>query len=128
MATYSSGFGWESWHFNGLIVSASRKHGLMMNLISTTRRALLAALGVQPTILHGRTRRMVANVGASRAHDDADEPDARSTPIQTRARSWYVDNRLPSDGDGTTWAKAWNRLAHVDWNSIAPGDTIYVSG
>lgn len=47
---------------------------------------------------------------------------------RTVPRNWYVDNSLTLNGDGTTWEAAWNALGSILWDSMAPGDTIHISG
>jgi hypothetical protein len=38
----------------------------------------------------------------------------------------YVDSSAPAGGDGSSWAKAWQSLTQI--GSLAPGDTVYISG
>jgi len=42
------------------------------------------------------------------------------------ADNWYVDNTI--NGSGTSWANAWNDFDNINWDSIDPGDTLYISG
>lgn len=42
--------------------------------------------------------------------------------------NWYVDKDAPSGGNGQSWATAWNSFSSIQWSSIQPGDTLYVSG
>ncbi len=44
------------------------------------------------------------------------------------AAAYYVDSDVPASGDGTSWSTAWKNFADINWSSIAPGDTIYISG
>ena len=43
-------------------------------------------------------------------------------------KTWYVDNSLGSNGNGTSWATAWNSFANIVWGSVAAGDTVLISG
>ncbi len=40
----------------------------------------------------------------------------------------YVDKNVASNGNGQSWATAWKNLSNINWNSIQPGDVIYISG
>lgn len=42
--------------------------------------------------------------------------------------AWYVDNAASAGGNGLTWNTAWNSFSGIQWSSIQPGDTIYISG
>jgi len=43
--------------------------------------------------------------------------------------SWFVDNSINTgSNNGTSWANAWRSFAVINWSSVQPGDTIYVSG
>jgi len=44
------------------------------------------------------------------------------------ATSWYVDSTVSSSGTGTSWSTAWKTFNDIQWSSIKPGDTIYISG
>ncbi|MEK0081737.1 right-handed parallel beta-helix repeat-containing protein [Benzoatithermus flavus] len=44
------------------------------------------------------------------------------------ATNFYVDNAVPSSGNGTSWASAWKGFSRINWSVIRPGDTIYISG
>jgi hypothetical protein len=45
------------------------------------------------------------------------------------AANWYVDNAKASgSNNGTSWTNAWRSFADINWGSINPGDTIYISG
>jgi hypothetical protein len=39
-----------------------------------------------------------------------------------------VDKNVASNGNGQSWATAWKNLSNINWNSIQPGDVIYISG
>jgi hypothetical protein len=44
------------------------------------------------------------------------------------ASKFYVDNSVPSSGNGTSWASAWKGFGQIRWSIIRAGDTIYISG
>jgi hypothetical protein len=48
--------------------------------------------------------------------------------VSTGGKVWYVDNAVSTNGDGTSWAKAWKAFTSIQWSSVQPGDTIYLSG
>ena len=89
------------------------------------RRKLLAALGMQPALVGSGV-----SLEPMFMETSACAQTLSGTPIEipTGTRQWYVDNKLIADGDGITWETAWNALAKIDWDSIAPGDTIHISG
>jgi hypothetical protein len=41
--------------------------------------------------------------------------------------NYYVDNNATGNNDGTSWQNAWTLFANIDWTSIQPGDTVYIS-
>lgn len=85
--------------------------------MSVERRKLLAAVGLQAA-LSSRVNPQPMFV-----------TDAHSSPkMPTETRQWYVDNNLDANGDGVTWGTAWNSLTNIRWDSIEPGDMIYISG
>lgn len=49
-------------------------------------------------------------------------------PAVASAAAFYVDNAVSTSGDGTSWARAWKSFTNINWNSIQPGDTVYISG
>ena len=40
----------------------------------------------------------------------------------------YVDNRVSSSGNGQSWATAWKNLSNINWNDLAGGGILYISG
>jgi len=40
----------------------------------------------------------------------------------------YVSASASGAGNGTSWANAWTTLESVNWSSIGPGDTLWISG
>lgn len=42
--------------------------------------------------------------------------------------NWYVDNAVSSSGNGSSWTSPWKNFSNINWSSINPGDTIYISG
>lgn len=44
------------------------------------------------------------------------------------AESFYVDNARAGNGDGTSWASAWNSIGNINWAAVNPGDVIFISG
>ena len=53
---------------------------------------------------------------------------AAVTAPEGRADAVYYVSRTGSNGDGRTWATAWNELDQIDWAVIGPGDTILIDG
>jgi len=47
---------------------------------------------------------------------------------QANATDWYVDNTASGANTGTSWTDAWQSFTDISWGSIAPGDTVYISG
>lgn len=50
-----------------------------------------------------------------------------SAPVVT-GNSYYVDNAVATSGNGTSWATAWKNFTNINWTTIQPGDTLYISG
>ena len=50
-------------------------------------------------------------------------------PLQSLATDWYVDSSNNGGTEnGTSWATAWGTFADINWTSVQPGDTVYISG
>ena len=48
--------------------------------------------------------------------------------FSSQAASWYVDNAAGGANSGSSWANAWTSFAGIQWASIQPGDTLFISG
>lgn len=44
------------------------------------------------------------------------------------ANTFYVSKGATGDNNGTDWDNAWNELDQINWDSVAPGDTILIDG
>lgn len=55
-------------------------------------------------------------------------PVLRNTALPAAAGTTYYVSRTGSNGDGRSWATAWNELDQIDWGVIQPGDTILIDG
>ncbi len=44
------------------------------------------------------------------------------------ATEYYVDKIASGQNNGTSWTNAWQSFASINWNSINPGDIIWISG
>lgn len=42
--------------------------------------------------------------------------------------NYYVDKEASGQNSGTSWTNAWQSFSAINWNSIQPGDIIYISG
>lgn len=45
-----------------------------------------------------------------------------------QAASWYLDNAATGADNGTSWVNAWRGTNTLNWASINPGDTLFISG
>ena len=41
---------------------------------------------------------------------------------------WYVDNQANGVNNGTSWINAWENFSSINWATIQPGDSVYISG
>ena len=46
----------------------------------------------------------------------------------TYPSNWYVDKNASGSNNGTSWTDAWQSFSAINWNSIDPGDYLYISG
>ena len=44
------------------------------------------------------------------------------------ASNYYVDKNANGNNNGTSWLNAWQSFSAINWNSIQPGDIVYISG
>lgn len=44
------------------------------------------------------------------------------------ATDFYVDKDATGANNGSSWDDAWESFADIDWGSVGPGDTLYISG
>jgi len=51
-----------------------------------------------------------------------------TTVAASPAGANYYVSRTGSNGDGLSWATAWNELNQINWSVIRPGDTILIDG
>lgn len=49
-------------------------------------------------------------------------------PVNPAIEGVYYVSKTGDNGDGQTWATAWNELDQIDWDIIEPGDTINIDG
>ena len=42
--------------------------------------------------------------------------------------NYYIDKNATGNNSGSSWTNAWESFADINWSSISPGDTIYISG
>lgn len=47
---------------------------------------------------------------------------------QTLTNKWYVDKNATGLKNGTSWVNGWTSFSAINWSSIQPGDTIFISG
>lgn len=50
------------------------------------------------------------------------------TVVSGGATDWYADNSASGANTGVSWANAWQSLSAINWGSLSPGDTLYISG
>ena len=47
---------------------------------------------------------------------------------EVRATTYYVDNAAKGADNGSSWSDAWTALDRIQWSTVRPGDTIFISG
>jgi len=47
---------------------------------------------------------------------------------ETHPTNYFVDKNASGGNNGTSWTDAWEGFSAIDWDSINPGDVIYISG
>jgi hypothetical protein len=55
-------------------------------------------------------------------------PTVTKTALLAVAGTTFYVSRAGSNGDGRSWATAWNELNQINWGVIQPGDTILIDG
>lgn len=50
------------------------------------------------------------------------------SPAATLAANFYVDKNANGANNGSSWSNAWESFGSINWGSVGPGDTIYISG
>lgn len=53
--------------------------------------------------------------------------EAPSSPPIGDNNTYYV-SKYGSNGDGLSWATAWNELDQINWSVVQPGDIVYLDG
>ena len=53
--------------------------------------------------------------------------DVVGTGSSVSGTAFYVSKR-GNNGDGRSWASAWNELDRINWGAVQPGDTILIDG
>jgi len=46
----------------------------------------------------------------------------------TYATNYYVDKNANGSNNGSSWNNAWESFSAINWNTVNPGDTVFVSG
>lgn len=49
-------------------------------------------------------------------------------PSSVQAANSYYVSKSGNNSDGRSWATAWTSFSNIQWSSILPGDTLYISG
>ncbi|MCB0282486.1 MAG: hypothetical protein KDF60_07890, partial [Calditrichaeota bacterium] len=48
--------------------------------------------------------------------------------FRLNAGNFYIDKNASGSDNGSSWSDAWENFQNINWDSIKPGDTIFVSG
>ena len=84
--------------------------------------AQIRPTGVEPSIMPPTAQIQPTGVGTYEL------PAVTKTAQPAATGTTFYVSRAGSNGDGRSWAAAWNELDQIDWGVIQPGDTILIDG
>ncbi len=100
--------------------------------IACTSLSVLTPLGQSASIERSLTPITDDPDGVSRPQmmgtEAYDLPALSKTALPVATSNIYYVSRTGSNGDGQSWATAWNELDQIDWSVVQPGDTIQIDG